>query len=406
LDKDARVCDLIDPNTGWWNIQLVHSTFTPEEAERICGVALCSPNFEDTLIWSSTPTGIFSVKSAYHIEHKRKMQAKGESSQSRGESEVWKRIWQLKAPAPVKNFCWRLCNNLLLTKENLFLRKIAPDPLCMFCLQEPETSYHILWGCPSSMAVWQECSKKIQKLAIGKVGGKEFVQFLWEKLEDADLLEALMVARAIWMRRNQFLFQRGFDPPSKVVVLARKSVEDFLLAISHSLEADSFRQPEIAVWKKPPAGTTKINWDAAFNLSNKRMGIGVVARDSLGRVVAAKAKVFPYIADPATGEALGARLAVSLGCELGFTDVILEGDSLVVIGALKKHDVCLSSYGHLIDDAKQGLLRMQPFLINHVRREANWVAHCLAKLAISQLLDAMWVAECPSIIHHVISAEH
>lgn len=41
------------------------------------------------------------------------------------------------------------------------------------------------------------------------------------------------------------------------------------------------------------------------------MGIGVVARDSLGRVVAAKAKDFPYIADPATREALGARLAVN-----------------------------------------------------------------------------------------------
>jgi hypothetical protein len=65
--------------------------------------------------------------------------------------------------------------------------------------------------------------------------------------------------------------------------------------------------------------------------------------------------------------------------------------------------------GHLIDDAKQGLLRMQPVLINHNhvrrKRKANRAAHCLAKLAISQLLDTMWVAECPSIIHHVISAE-
>jgi hypothetical protein len=63
------------------------------------------------------------------------------------------------------------------------------------------------------------------------------------------------------------------------------------------------------------------------------------ARDNLGRVVAVKAKVFPYIPNPATKEALGAWLVVSLGCELGFTEVILEGDSLAVIGALKKHDV-------------------------------------------------------------------
>jgi hypothetical protein len=39
---------------------------------------------------------------------------------------------------------------------------------------------------------------------------------------------------------------------------------------------------------------------AALNPSTKRMGIGVVARDASGRVVAAKAKVFHFIDDPTT----------------------------------------------------------------------------------------------------------
>lgn len=40
LDFDARVSMIIDPSTGWWNLPLVRRLFSPEEAERICNVAL------------------------------------------------------------------------------------------------------------------------------------------------------------------------------------------------------------------------------------------------------------------------------------------------------------------------------------------------------------------------------
>jgi hypothetical protein len=120
------------------------------------------------------------------------MQVRGESSRPRMESKVWKRLWQLQAPANVKNFYWRLGNNLLPTKGNLFKRKIATDPLCSICLLELETSYHILWGYPSLVAVWQECSRKIQKLLVAEVEGIDLVQFFWNKLDGADLLEALI----------------------------------------------------------------------------------------------------------------------------------------------------------------------------------------------------------------------
>jgi hypothetical protein len=50
-------------------------------------------------------------------------------------------------------------------------KKITTNPLCQICLKEPETLYHILWQCPSSMAVWQEGSRKLQKLAIEEVDG-------------------------------------------------------------------------------------------------------------------------------------------------------------------------------------------------------------------------------------------
>jgi len=122
-------------------------------------------------------------------------------------------------------------------------------------------------------------------------------------------------------------------------------------------------------------------------------------------VLAAKAKVYPHIVDPATGEALGAWNAVLLRCQLNLADVILEGDSFTVVAALKRTDPCLTSYGNLIDEAKQGLGCMNPVVIQYALREANQAAHILAKIAISQLLDKEWFEECPSSIQNVISVE-
>jgi hypothetical protein len=38
------------------------------------------------------------------------------------------------------------------------------------------------------------------------------------------------------------------------------------------------------------------------------------------------------------------------------------------------------------------------------RRDANTAAHKVVKLAISQLLDEVWIEECPSILRNVILA--
>jgi len=116
----------------------------------------------------------------------------------------------------------------------------------------------------------------------------------------------------------------------------------------------------------------------------------------------AEAKLFPSLMDPMVAEALGAWIAVKFGCELGFTQVHLEGDSLNVVSILKKTGPCCTSLGHLIEDTRLWLQRLDPFCVYHVRRDANLVAHRVAKLAISQLLNEVWLEDCPSFLQDVI----
>lgn len=61
--------------------------------------------------------------------------------------------FMLTGPAMLRNFMWTVCSDVLPTKGKLFRRHITTDPLCPICGQANETIFHILWFCPSSMAV-------------------------------------------------------------------------------------------------------------------------------------------------------------------------------------------------------------------------------------------------------------
>lgn len=55
-----------------------------------------------------------------------------------------------KVPNAVKMFVWRVCNDLLPTKENI----LKKDSLCPIYSLEGESVEHILWSCSSARDVW------------------------------------------------------------------------------------------------------------------------------------------------------------------------------------------------------------------------------------------------------------
>jgi hypothetical protein len=49
----------------------------------------------------------------------------------------------------------------------------------------------------------------------------------------------------------------------------------------------------------PPRGSVKVNWDAAINRDGGKIGVGIVARDHGGRVIAATCCITSALLDPA-----------------------------------------------------------------------------------------------------------
>jgi hypothetical protein len=119
LSDDAKVVEIIDPDTRWWNKPLITAIFNHEEVEIICNIPLSRYGQPDVLRWQGTTSGEFTVRSAYHLEKEKQERLRGESSTAPACTRTWKTIWSLNVPNSVKMFLWRACNDLLPTKVNL-----------------------------------------------------------------------------------------------------------------------------------------------------------------------------------------------------------------------------------------------------------------------------------------------
>jgi ribonuclease HI len=361
---------------------------------------------QDRLTWVGNSTGVFTVRSAYHLGKERMSRDRGESSRNSRTVRVWRKIWKLNVPRAVQNFMWRVCSNTLPTRANLFKKHIITDNLCPICGLFPETVEHIIWECKSAADVWMECKSNIQKLSIQVNDGFNFFEQLMDILDDSDLALVSTIARRIWLRRNSFLFEGVFLPPGQLFLQSIVAMEDFNSA---SVSVASARERTLTLpmprWKKPDEGMIKANWDAALDIQTQRMGVGTVLRDAAGRVLAAMCCSIPFINEPSTAEAIALWKAVSFCVELGIPRLHMEGDSLEVVQALQQPESCWSRYGQLIDDTRSRLDSTQEWCISHTRREANEAAHQMAKAAIFQSLDCVWKDSYPDFIQSIVLAE-
>jgi hypothetical protein len=109
-------------------------------------------------------------------------------------------------------------------------------------------------------------------------------------------------------------------------------------------------------WQPPLEGTIKVNWDASINGKKSCIGLGMVAQDCKGDVLAAKCVRKNIFVDPKTAEAMAALWAVLFCKECGFLDVIFEGDASQVVNEIHSKPPFLSTTSHLIESISQEIL--------------------------------------------------
>ena len=87
---------------------------------------------------------------------------------------------------------------------------------------------------------------------------------------------------------------------------------------------------------RPPQPLFKINFDGVVFNKNKKTGVGIVIWNCLGQVMASMTEKcnLPTLVDEVEAMAMGR--AVVFAQELGFSSIILEGDSEKIMNTFKK----------------------------------------------------------------------
>ena len=139
----------------------------------------------------------------------------------------------------------------------------------------------------------------------------------------------------------------------------------------------------------------KINFDGAVFKDEDRAGIGVVVRDSLGLVLASLSQNIPLPHSVVNLETQAACRALEFSLKLGFDKAILEGDSMIVMTALRDPSPSLASFGLLVQDAQWMARLFTCISFQHVGRVGNNVAHNLARHARHVTGFSVWMEDVP-----------
>ncbi|GLT27463.1 hypothetical protein SLA2020_024590 [Shorea laevis] len=400
---DDRVSDLIDEASGCWMEVAVRHFFRAKDAEVILHIPLSRSCTIDRLIWPSTNTGKFSVKLAYryawqlifgseHHDHDQVLLP------------VWNAIWFLNVPPKIKHVLWRLIWEILPSRDILLSRGIDVELGCGACSTAEESYFHLFFDCEWSKRVWKGV------LLVGSLHSIQPNSFLDDFLDfflavSATNREIVAVTLwYIWNNRNKCIFNHTCLSPERGIRNIRNYLDEFKAATSvddeQMLEAKTNPVVAETAWTRPPDGVVKINVDASIPHQAGMVSLGVVLRDSNGRVLGAGKKTMSFHGGVTHAEMLAICFGVQLGKKFGCRSIIVESDCLNAVQVAAFSNECYLPYGALVEDLKECIRFFSSCSFKYIRGHLNDFAHRIAKLSPTlSPWEGVWVGTLPSAIY-------
>jgi ribonuclease HI len=151
-------------------------------------------------------------------------------------------------------------------------------------------------------------------------------------------------------------------------------------------------------WKMPEVGKIKVNVDASFYRDDRAGAVAAVIRDVQGKFLAASCTYVPNLSSSATAEALAMREGLVLVNHYGGTHVIMESDSMETINACNGDEAWWGEESAIFADCVDLASHIGRVEYGHCHREANEVAHELARASYADRNSCNWLVEPPSFI--------
>ncbi|CAO2828302.1 unnamed protein product [Amaranthus hypochondriacus] len=179
---------------------------------------------------------------------------------------------------------------------------------------------------------------------------------------------------ASWYFRNKQIFEGVGGDHVSIARSFNNMVEEYKLYNGSTTVPQHFSLQHYQSWRPPSYGWVKVNFDA-YVADNAIRGLGIVVRDSQGKLLVAGVRriksLWPVDICEAAAALFGLQVALKTGCE----NIHLEGDSLSVISAIN-HEVEGRAPIHLFYDCILELCsNVRGFVCSFVRRNGNSLAH-------------------------------
>ncbi|KAM7523049.1 hypothetical protein LguiA_012951 [Lonicera macranthoides] len=158
-------------------------------------------------------------------------------------------------------------------------------------------------------------------------------------------------------------------------------------------------------WRSPPASWIKMNFDGACFKEEGAVGLGAIAKNSDESFLVGQFLMLGANLNAETSEAMATLEALRLARQLGYSQVIIEGDSRNIIYALEHGGSQLSTIGNIMLEARSIVAGLPDVKFFWVTREGSYVAHLLARQARVLGSSTVWFNVAPRFIEDTISCD-
>ncbi|XP_057250768.1 uncharacterized protein LOC130591460 [Beta vulgaris subsp. vulgaris] len=252
---------------------------------------------------------------------------------------------------------WRACTSSLPVRKVLQRRHLIDEAGCPCCDREDETQSHLFYRCPMSIKLWEELDSNILLPGMEDEGMCDTL-VRWSQMDTNVVQKGCYILWNVWVERNRRVFEHTSHPVTIVGQRIMRQVEDFNnYAVRIYGGVRSPAAPSPSRWYAPPIGAIKLNTDASLS-EEGWVGLGVIARDSEGKVCFAATRRVRAYWPPEVAECKAIYMATRLAKAHGYGDVVFESDSLVATKRLTKAAIFFSDLDAILGD----ILSMSPEL--------------------------------------------
>ncbi|KAK8369074.1 hypothetical protein V6Z12_A01G087500 [Gossypium hirsutum] len=335
------VSDLILLNLNRWHRDIIYSNFAKEEADKIVSIPIPTTRQLDKVVWFNDKSGTYSVKSGYKI-------LLNQSNVNVNEKKQFKQIWSLTCPS----------------KVHILIRLICNDR-CPRYRQFCKSSIHAVRDCMTPAQVWSNNRKEEIAIAI------------W----------------ALWFSRNRYAYENKLQSAEKLVTF----ITGF--ALEHRDCALILKHPKprsIVVWMPPPQGWVKINVDAGIFAVNNRAVLRFIIRNDEGFVMGLGFKGHNLVHSVVIAEAIAVLHRLQFVLDMGFSKVVLESNSKLVVQNIQKRNEDYSETRPFTWDVQNLARNFSSCQLQFIAREGNKAAHAMTAEGLRADEDLLWVEDAPS----------